>query len=62
MCVHTYVSYICTLYAHQVCEGKVIHMFHPRELMALVVGNSVLDWSLMEEVCVCVCDCVCVCV
>ncbi|KAL5505563.1 hypothetical protein EMCRGX_G007016 [Ephydatia muelleri] len=32
-----------------VCSGKVLGMFHPTELMTLVVGNKVVDWTEMEK-------------
>lgn len=35
----------------KVVSGRVLQLFHPQELMALVVGNENYDWSLLEELC-----------
>ncbi|XP_033108343.1 probable E3 ubiquitin-protein ligase HERC3 isoform X2 [Anneissia japonica] len=33
----------------QVCGGPVLQMFHPQELMAMVVGNDIYDWEEFER-------------
>ncbi|XP_071953939.1 probable E3 ubiquitin-protein ligase HERC4 isoform X2 [Antedon mediterranea] len=34
---------------HQVCGGPILQMFHPEELMSLVVGNEIYDWEEFES-------------
>lgn len=34
----------------KVCGGKVLSLFQPSELMAMVVGNNNYDWEEMEKV------------
>ncbi|KAL0272513.1 UNVERIFIED_CONTAM: hypothetical protein PYX00_005450 [Menopon gallinae] len=34
---------------HRVCGGKVLNLFHPHELMTLVVGNENYDWDEFER-------------
>lgn len=34
---------------HEVCGGPVVDLFHPHELMAMVVGNENYDWRELEE-------------
>jgi len=34
---------------HKVCGGRVLDLFHARELRALVVGNENYDWQALEE-------------
>ena len=34
---------------HKVCGGRVMDLFHPRELMALVVGTTNYDWEEFEN-------------
>ncbi|XP_057653179.1 probable E3 ubiquitin-protein ligase HERC4 isoform X1 [Diorhabda carinulata] len=33
-----------------VCEGRVLKLFHSHELMAVVIGNENYDWHALEEV------------
>lgn len=33
----------------RVCGGKVLDFFHPKELMILVIGNQVVDWSELQK-------------
>jgi hypothetical protein len=33
----------------RVCDGKVLSMLHPLELMSLVVGKQAIDWSDLEK-------------
>ena len=33
----------------QVCGGRVLDLFHARELMTLVVGKEVYDWEELEK-------------
>lgn len=33
----------------RVCDGKVLSMLHPLELMSLVVGQQAIDWSDLEK-------------
>lgn len=33
----------------KVCGGKVMELFEPHELMAVVVGNEDYDWHVLEE-------------
>jgi hypothetical protein len=35
---------------HRVCGGKVLELFHPQELMAMVCGNENYDWIELQEV------------
>merc|ERR1719228_1315210 len=35
----------------KVVSKRVLQLFHPQELMALVVGNENYDWKVMEEKC-----------
>jgi len=35
----------------KVASARVLQLFHPQELMALVVGNENYDWNLLEELC-----------
>merc|ERR1719445_1190808 len=35
----------------KVVSGRVLQLFHPQELMALVVGNENYDWDLLEKLC-----------
>jgi len=35
----------------KVVSGRVLQLFHPQELMALVVGNENYDWELLENLC-----------
>ncbi|CAB4065002.1 Zinc finger SWIM domain-containing protein 6,Zinc finger SWIM domain-containing protein 5,Zinc finger SWIM domain-containing protein 4,Probable E3 ubiquitin-protein ligase HERC4 [Lepeophtheirus salmonis] len=34
---------------HKVCGGRVLDLFHAKELMALVVGNENYDWDELEK-------------
>lgn len=34
---------------HKVCGGRVLDLFHARELMTLVVGKEVFDWEELEK-------------
>ena len=34
---------------HKVCGGRVLDLFHARELMALVVGTTNYDWVEFEN-------------
>ncbi len=34
---------------HKVCGGRVLDLFHARELMSLVVGNESYNWKELEE-------------
>lgn len=33
----------------RVCGGKVMELFEPHELMAVVIGNEDYDWHVLEE-------------
>lgn len=33
----------------RVCGGKVMALFEPHELMAVVIGNEDYDWHILEE-------------
>jgi E3 ubiquitin-protein ligase HERC4 len=33
----------------RVCDGKVLGMLHPLELMSLVVGQQVIEWTELEK-------------
>ena len=33
----------------KVVSGRVLQLFHPQELMALVVGNENYDWDVLEK-------------
>lgn len=35
----------------QVCSGRVLKIFRPEELMAMVVGNEEYDWQALELNC-----------
>jgi len=35
----------------KVVSGRVLQLFHPQELMALVVGNENYDWDVLEQNC-----------
>ncbi|KAH8327387.1 hypothetical protein KR074_004920 [Drosophila pseudoananassae] len=35
----------------KVCSGRVIHIFQPEELMAVVVGNEDYDWQVLQDNC-----------
>merc|ERR1712025_255100 len=35
----------------KVVSGRVLQLFHPQELMALVVGNENYDWDVLERLC-----------
>lgn len=35
----------------KVVSARVLQLFHPQELMALVVGNENYDWNMLEELC-----------
>lgn len=56
-----YVNYIFQLSVHEwytafssgflkVCGGKVLELFQPSELRAMMVGNSNYNWEELEEV------------
>lgn len=34
---------------HKVCGGKVLELFQPNELQAMVIGNTNYDWSELEK-------------
>ena len=34
----------------KVCGGKILSLFQPSELMAMVVGNNNYNWEEMEKV------------
>ena len=34
---------------HKVCGGRVLDLFHARELMTLVVGTTKCDWTEFEN-------------
>uniref|UniRef100_A0A8D0DCU0 HECT and RLD domain containing E3 ubiquitin protein ligase 4 n=1 Tax=Sander lucioperca TaxID=283035 RepID=A0A8D0DCU0_SANLU len=35
---------------HKVCGGKVLELFQPNELQAMVIGNTNYDWTELEKV------------
>ena len=35
----------------KVVSGRVLQLFHPQELMSLVVGNENYDWDMLERLC-----------
>jgi len=35
---------------HKVCGGKVLELFQPNELQAMVIGNTDYDWTELEKV------------
>lgn len=35
---------------HKVCGGKVLELFQPNELQAMVIGNTNYDWMELEKV------------
>ena len=56
-----YVNYIFQISVHEgytafssgflkVCGGKVLELFQPSELRAMMVGNSNYNWEELEEV------------
>lgn len=56
-----YVNYIFQISIHEwytafssgflkVCGGKVLELFQPSELRAMMVGNSNYNWEELEEV------------
>ncbi|KAJ3610820.1 hypothetical protein NHX12_022911 [Muraenolepis orangiensis] len=58
--VQTYVDYVFnrsiaplfeSFYAgfHKVCGGKVLELFQPNELQAMVIGNTNYDWKELEK-------------
>ncbi|XP_025053063.1 probable E3 ubiquitin-protein ligase HERC3 isoform X4 [Alligator sinensis] len=58
--VDAYVNYIFSLSVHEwytafstgflkVCGGKVLELFQPTELRAMIVGNSNYNWEELEE-------------
>ncbi|XP_035461636.1 probable E3 ubiquitin-protein ligase HERC4 isoform X3 [Scophthalmus maximus] len=58
--VHAYVDYVFNtsvaplfecFYAgfHKVCGGKVLELFQPNELQAMVIGNTNYDWTELEK-------------
>lgn len=59
--VEAYVNYIFNLSIQEwytafstgflkVCGGKVLELFQPTELRAMIVGNSNYNWEELEEV------------
>ncbi|KAK2171878.1 hypothetical protein NP493_1016g01015 [Ridgeia piscesae] len=34
---------------HRVCGGKILELFHPKELQAMVVGNENYDWEELQQ-------------
>uniref|UniRef100_A0A4W5NVX4 HECT and RLD domain containing E3 ubiquitin protein ligase 4 n=1 Tax=Hucho hucho TaxID=62062 RepID=A0A4W5NVX4_9TELE len=34
---------------HKVCGGKVLELFQPNELQAMVIGNTNYDWKVLEK-------------
>ncbi|KAG7245813.1 hypothetical protein CRUP_014614, partial [Coryphaenoides rupestris] len=34
---------------HKVCGGKVLELFQPNELQAMVIGNTNYDWKELEK-------------
>ncbi|OCT71800.1 probable E3 ubiquitin-protein ligase HERC4 isoform X2 [Xenopus laevis] len=34
---------------HKVCGGKVLELFQPNELQAMVIGNTIYDWKELEK-------------
>ncbi len=56
-CQHVLTKSIASKYAAfhmgftKVCGGRVLDLFHARELMALVVGNENYDWRGLQESC-----------
>ena len=56
-----YVNYVFQISVHEwytafssgflkVCGGKVLELFQPSELRAMMVGNSSYNWEELEEV------------
>lgn len=39
------------LFSLKVCSGRVLKIFRPEELMAMVVGNEEYDWKALELNC-----------
>lgn len=69
--VDAYVDYIfnrsvASLYSafhegfHKVCGGKVLQLFQPSELQAMVIGNTNYDWKELEKVRTIVSFCFCI--
>lgn len=59
--VDAYVNYVFQLSVHEwysafssgflkVCGGKVLELFQPSELRAMMVGNSNYNWEELEQV------------
>ena len=59
--VDAYVNYVFQISVHEwytafssgflkVCGGKVLELFQPSELRAMMVGNSNYNWEELEEV------------
>lgn len=42
---------IINAYIVKVCWGRVLKIFRPEELMAMVVGNEEYDWKALELNC-----------
>ena len=58
--VDAYVNYVFQISVHEwytafssgflkVCGGKVLELFQPSELRAMMVGNSSYNWEELEE-------------
>lgn len=59
--VNAYVNYVFNLSVdrlfegfnsgfHKVCGGKVLDLFQPSELQAMIIGNTYYDWTELEKV------------
>lgn len=35
---------------HKVCGGRVLELFQPNELQAMVIGNTNYDWTELQKV------------
>lgn len=35
---------------HKVCGGRVLDLFQPSELQAMIIGNTNYDWTELEKV------------
>ncbi|XP_066456781.1 probable E3 ubiquitin-protein ligase HERC4 isoform X2 [Eleutherodactylus coqui] len=48
---HSVASLFNAFYAgfHKVCGGRVLDLFHPNELQAMVIGNTNYDWKELEK-------------
>ncbi|KAM4704547.1 putative E3 ubiquitin-protein ligase HERC4 isoform 2-T2 [Rhinophrynus dorsalis] len=48
---HSVASLFNAFYAgfHKVCGGKVLELFQPNELQAMVIGNTNYDWKELEK-------------